>query len=83
MSGNITVNNYATMQLHAEVTDGTSQKAVLHASYRQDRHLNLQVEVLDAPYTAANREAVTEAVLTFIREACDAAAAAGLPTAMT
>jgi hypothetical protein len=78
----VTTNNYSTTQLHGDIVDGQQQKVMLNASIRDGKYLNLQVEVLDASYAAANAQAVNEAVAAFIRQACAAASQAGVPAAL-
>lgn len=75
----VMINSYATSQLHGDVTDGGSQKVVMHATIRPEKYLHVQVEVLDGAYVAANIEAVRTAVADFLAGACHTASEAGLP----
>lgn len=75
-----TINNYTTKNLRADVMDGGVQKVMMNATIRPGKYLQLQVEILDETYAADNKDALQEAVSTFIASARDTAAENGLPT---
>lgn len=65
--------------LSASLRDAdNNQKLMLHASF-SERGLSLSVEVLDAAYVAANRDAADRDTAQFIALACAEAAEAGVP----
>ena len=68
--------------LSRDIMNGNNQMVMMHASIRENRGLNISIEMLDPGYAEANRDEVAESVYDFILEAQMLADQQGIP-AMT
>ncbi len=73
------INNYTTQNLHGDLLENGVQKVMLQATIREERLLQIHVEVLDPAYVKANQADVQAAIGAFVLRAANAATENGVP----
>jgi len=64
-----------------DIMNGNSHAVMMNASVRQNQGLNINIELLDPEYAAANHRDIAIAVTDFVHEAMELAQSSGIPVA--
>lgn len=73
------VSDYTTITIHGDLKEKGVQKVMQQATIREERLLQIHVEILDPDYVKANQAEVQEGISAFILRACDTAMKNGVP----
>lgn len=68
-----------TQQMNVNVMDGNNQKAFLGASIKPGSDVNINLQIIDTAYAAANADAIATVFAEFLVNVMTAAKATGIP----